>query len=62
LGIRDKLQDYKRWLADRKLYSIVVLTIAGISAWGVYQYRHAADLRQELDSQYNKRFMKWSAM
>lgn len=56
LGIRDKLQDYKRWLADRKLYSIVVLTIAGISAWGVYQYRHAADLRQELDSQYNRAF------
>ncbi len=56
MGIRDKLQDYKRWLADRKLYSIVVLTIAGISAWGVYQYRHAADLRQELDSQYNRAF------
>ncbi|NLK87527.1 MAG: germination protein YpeB [Clostridiaceae bacterium] len=46
----------KRRLSDKKVYAIVVLAIAAISAWGIYQFRHAADLRQELDSQYNRAF------
>jgi germination protein YpeB len=56
LGIREKLLDFKRRLSDRKMYSIVVAVIAVVAIWGVYQYKHAADLRQELDNQYNRAF------
>jgi spore germination protein len=58
LSVREKIKDYRRRLSDRKLYIVVVLAIAAISAWGIYQYRHAADLRQELDSQYNRAFFE----
>ena len=56
MGIRDKLLDFKRRLSDRKMYSIVIVTISAISIWGIYQFKHAANLRQELDSQYNRAF------
>lgn len=56
LGIRDKLLDFKRRLSDRKMYSIVILLIGAVSIWGIYQYKHAANLRQELDNQYNRAF------
>jgi germination protein YpeB len=56
LNIREKLLDFKRRLSDRKMYSIVVVVIAAVAAWGIYQYKHAADLRQELDNQYNRAF------
>jgi germination protein YpeB len=56
LGIRDKLLDFKKRLSDRKMYSIVITLIAAVSIWGIYQYKHAANLRQELDNQYNRAF------
>jgi len=56
LGFREKLQDLKRRLSDRKMYSIVIAVIAAISIWGIYQYKHAASLRQQLDNQYNRAF------
>jgi len=56
LGFREKLQDFKRRLSDRKMYSIVIVVIAAITIWGIYQYKHAANLRQELDNQYNRSF------
>lgn len=56
LGIREKLLDFKRRLSDRKMYSIVVVVIAASLIWGISQYKHAADLRQELDNQYNRAF------
>lgn len=56
MGIREKLLDFKRRLSDRKMYSVVIATIAVVAIWGIYQYRHAADLRQELDNQYNRAF------
>ncbi|MEN6315053.1 MAG: germination protein YpeB [Clostridiaceae bacterium] len=56
MGIRDKLLDFKRRLSDRKMYSIVITLIAAVSIWGIYQYKHAANLRQELDNQYNRAF------
>lgn len=56
MGIREKLLDFKRRLSDRKMYSIVIVLIAAVSIWGVYQYKHAANLRQELDNQYNRAF------
>ncbi len=56
MSIREKLQDFKRRLSDRKMYSIVVVVIAGVAIWGIYQYKHAANLRQELDNQYNRAF------
>lgn len=56
MGIRDKLLDLKRRLSDRRMYSIVITLIAAVSLWGIYQYKHAANLRQELDNQYNRAF------
>ncbi len=56
LGIREKLLDFKRRLSDRKMYSIVVVIIAAVAIFGIYQYKHAANLRQELDNQYNRAF------
>lgn len=56
MSIREKLQDFKRRLSDRKMYSIVVVVIAAVAIWGIYQYKHAANLRQELDNQYNRAF------
>lgn len=56
MGIREKLLDFKRRLSDRKMYSIVIVIIAAIAIWGIYQYKNAADLRQELDNQYNRAF------
>ncbi|WP_010246540.1 germination protein YpeB [Acetivibrio cellulolyticus] len=56
MSIREKLLDFKRRLSDRKMYSIVVVVIAAVAIWGIYQYKHAANLRQELDNQYNRAF------
>ncbi len=56
MSIREKLLDFKRRLSDRKMYSIVVVVIASVAIWGIYQYKHAANLRQELDNQYNRAF------
>lgn len=54
--IREKLQDWKKRLSDRHMYSIVVVLLAAVAGWGIYQYKRAADLRQELDNQYNRAF------
>lgn len=56
MGIREKLLDFKKRLSDRKMYSIVVVVIAVVAIWGFYQYKHASNLRQELDNQYNRAF------
>lgn len=56
MGLREKLLDFKRRLSDRKMYSIVAVIIAAVAIWGIYQYRHAAILRQNLDNQYNRSF------
>ena len=56
MSFREKLLDLKRRLSDRKMYSIVIVIIAAVTIWGVYQYKHAANLRQELDNQYNRAF------
>lgn len=56
MNIREKLLDFKRRLSDRKMYSIVIVVIAAVAMWGFYQYKHAANLRQELDNQYNRAF------
>lgn len=54
--VREKLLDFKRRLSDRKMYSIVLVIIGAVAVWGLYQYKHAANLRQELDNQYNRAF------
>ncbi|MCG8338263.1 MAG: germination protein YpeB, partial [Proteobacteria bacterium] len=54
--IREKLIDWKKRLSDRHMYSIVIVLVAAVALWGIYQYKHAADLRQELDNQYNRAF------
>jgi spore germination protein len=56
LSIRGKLLDFKRRLSDRKMYSVVIALIAVVSIWGIYQWKHGANLRQELDNQYNRAF------
>jgi len=56
LSIREKLLDFKRRLQDRKMYSIVIVVIAAVAIWGITQYKKVADLRQELDNQYNRAF------
>lgn len=56
MGFREKLLDFKRRLSDRKMYSIVVVIIGAVAIWGITQYKHAANLRQELDNQYNRAF------
>ncbi len=56
MSIRGKLLDFKQRLQDRKMYSIVIVVIAAVAMWGIYQYKHAAHLRQELDNQYNRAF------
>lgn len=57
MSFRDKLLDIKKRLADRKMYSIVIVVIAAVALWGVYQYRQWAVTRQELDNQYNRAFI-----
>ncbi len=54
--IREKLLDWKRRLSDRHMYSIIIVLIAAVASWGIFQYKRAADLRQELDNQYNRAF------
>jgi spore germination protein len=58
MGIRRKLLDFKQRLSDRKMYSIVLVVIAIIAVWGLYQYKRTMDLRQELDNQYNRAFFE----
>lgn len=53
---REKLLDWKKRLSDRHMYSVVIVMLAAVAAWGIYQYKRAADLRQELDNQYNRAF------
>jgi len=53
---REKLMDWKKRLSDRHMYSVVIVLIAVVAAWGIFQYKRAADLRQELDNQYNRAF------
>ena len=55
-GTADKLLDFKRRLSDRKMYSIVIVLVSAVSLWGIYQYKRAANLWQELDNQYNRAF------
>ena len=56
MSIRGKLKDFKNRLSDRKMYTITIVALALVAAWGMYQYRNAANLRQELDNQYNRAF------
>jgi sensor domain CHASE-containing protein len=56
LSIREKLLDFKRRLSDRKMYSILVVLIVAVAIGGISQYKHASNLRQELDNQYNRAF------
>lgn len=56
MSFREKLLDFKRRLSDRKMYSIVVVVIAAVAIWGIMQYKNGAQLRQQLDNQYNRAF------
>ena len=58
--IREKLLDFKKRLSDRHMYSIVIVVIAVIALFGVYQLKRTGNLRQELDNQYNRAFFEMS--
>lgn len=53
---REKLLDWKKRLSDRHMYSVVIVLLAAVAGWGIFQYKRATDLRQELDNQYNRAF------
>lgn len=38
------------------MYSIIIVVIGAIAVWGIYQYKQASQLRQQLDNQYNRAF------
>jgi len=38
------------------MYSIVIVIIGAVAIWGLMQYKHSMNLRQELDNQYNRAF------
>jgi len=48
MGIREKLLDLKRRLSDRKMYSIVVVIIASVAIFGVYQYKKFNKLKTRI--------------
>ncbi|RCX16069.1 germination protein YpeB [Anaerobacterium chartisolvens] len=56
MGLREKLLDFKQRLSDRKMYSVVIIAIAIVAIWGIYQYKRAADLTQHINNQYNRAF------
>lgn len=56
MSIREKLKDFKNRLSDRKMYTVTIVALVLVIAWGIYQYKNAANLRQELDNQYNRAF------
>lgn len=41
-----------------KVYALLFALFVAAASWGYYQYRRAAELRQELDSQYNRAFFE----
>ncbi len=41
-----------------KIYAVLLALFVAAASWGYYNYRRAADLRQELDSQYNRAFFE----
>lgn len=56
MSFREKLLDFKRRLSDRRMYSIIIVIIGAVAVWGIYQYKQASQLRQQLDNQYNRAF------
>ena len=58
LGMLDELPDSKKRSSTIVKYAIFIALFAAAASWGYYQYRRAADLRQELDNQYNRAFFE----
>jgi spore germination protein len=56
MSIKGKLKDFKYRLTDRRMYTIVSLTLIGVLLWGVYQNRRATDYKNLLNNQYNRMF------
>lgn len=56
MDMQDKRAEFKKKFSDRMIYLVGIVLIGAISAWGIYQYRQAVELRRELDGQYNRSF------
>lgn len=56
MGIRDKLLDWKKRLSDRRMYSIVILTIAIFASISIYQYKAKLNYKNYLENEFNRAF------
>lgn len=54
--VRQKLLDFKQRLSDRKMYSIVIVTLAAVLGWGIYEYKEKLDYKQYLYNQFQRSF------
>lgn len=56
MSIRDKLLDFKDRLTDRHMYSIVLVVIAVIAGFGIYEYKRSIDFRGQVENGYQRAF------
>jgi len=56
MSIRDKLLDFKDRLTDRHMYSIVLVVIAIIAGFGIYEYKRSIDFRGQVENGYQRAF------
>jgi len=56
LGMQDRITEFRKKFSGKMVYLVGILLIGAISAWGIYHYRQAVELRRELDGQYNRSF------
>ena len=66
MDMRDELPDAGKKPSERKpdkktdkiIYLAFIVLFTAAALWGMYNHKQAADLRQELDSQYNRAFFE----
>jgi len=56
MKIREKLLDFKDRLTDRHMYSIVLVVIAIIAGFGIYEYKRSLDFRAQVENSYQRAF------
>ena len=56
MKISNKLKDFKVRLSDRRMFSVVLVSILDVTAVAIYEYKRSADYRYKLENQYNRAF------
>ncbi|MCK9478638.1 MAG: germination protein YpeB [Firmicutes bacterium] len=56
MKIKDKFNDFKSRLSDRHMYSIVLVVMAIIAGFGIYQYKRSIDFRDKVENGYRRAF------